>query len=97
MPATHRPFFFLGLLRAAVAALQQLVNARGLEAGLAAATSEEERLAEVRQMEPRYDDMVQRKDEFVEIMANLELAYPKKIDVALPRNMVCGIQDDVVA
>ena len=37
------------------------------------------------------------KDEFVEIMANLELAYPKKIDVALPRNMVCGIQDDVVA
>jgi sulfur dioxygenase len=37
------------------------------------------------------------KDEFVEIMANLGLAYPKKIDVALPRNMVCGIQDDVIA
>lgn len=32
------------------------------------------------------------KDEaaFVEIMANLKLAYPKKIDVALPRNSHCG-------
>lgn len=32
------------------------------------------------------------KDEaaFVEIMANLKLAYPKKIDVALPRNYHCG-------
>ena len=32
------------------------------------------------------------KDEaaFVEIMANLQLAYPKKIDIALPRNSQCG-------
>lgn len=32
------------------------------------------------------------KDEaaFVEIMANLKLSYPKKIDVALPRNSHCG-------
>ena len=33
----------------------------------------------------------------VDIMANLGLAYPKKIDEALPKNMVCGIQDDTVA
>ena len=31
------------------------------------------------------------KDEFVELMANLGLAYPKKIDVAVPANLVCGI------
>ena len=30
-------------------------------------------------------------EEFVEIMGNLQLAYPKKIDVALPRNLHCGI------
>lgn len=29
-------------------------------------------------------------DEFVEIMAKLALAYPKKIDVALPANLQCG-------
>lgn len=28
--------------------------------------------------------------EFVEIMANLKLAYPKQIDVALPANQACG-------
>lgn len=33
--------------------------------------------------------------EFVEIMNNLNLPYPKKIDVAVPANRVCGIQDDV--
>lgn len=32
-------------------------------------------------------------DEFVEIMSNLNLPYPKKIDQALPRNLVCGITD----
>ncbi len=31
--------------------------------------------------------------EFVEIMANLNLAYPKKIDVAVPANMRCGVPD----
>ena len=30
--------------------------------------------------------------EFAEIMAGLNLPYPKKIDEAMPRNMVCGIQ-----
>lgn len=33
--------------------------------------------------------------DFVEIMNNLNLAYPKKIDVAVPANMRCGIQDGV--
>lgn len=33
------------------------------------------------------------KEEFVEIMANLNLAYPKKIDVAVPANMRCGVPD----
>lgn len=28
--------------------------------------------------------------EFVELMANLQLPYPKKIDVALPANLACG-------
>jgi len=32
--------------------------------------------------------------DFVEIMANLNLAYPKKIDVAVPANLRCGIHDD---
>lgn len=31
------------------------------------------------------------KAEFVELMANLGLAYPKKIDAALPANLACGI------
>lgn len=28
-------------------------------------------------------------------MANLNLSYPKKIDQAVPANMVCGVCDDV--
>lgn len=32
------------------------------------------------------------KDEFVQIMANLNLAYPKMIDVAVPRNLNCGYE-----
>ena len=31
---------------------------------------------------------------FIDIMANLNLSYPKKIDVSLPANQVCGIYDD---
>ena len=31
------------------------------------------------------------KEQFKEIMANLNLAYPKQIDIALPANMACGI------
>lgn len=33
------------------------------------------------------------KEEFVEIMKNLNLDYPKKIDVAVPANMRCGAPD----
>lgn len=33
------------------------------------------------------------KDEFVDIMANLNLSYPKKIDVAVPANLRCGVPD----
>ena len=31
------------------------------------------------------------KAEFVELMANLGLSYPKKIDVAVPANLKCGM------
>ncbi|XP_050432212.1 persulfide dioxygenase ETHE1, mitochondrial [Adelges cooleyi] len=34
-------------------------------------------------------------DQFIEIMNNLNLAYPKKIDVAMPANLKCGIQDEL--
>ena len=34
-------------------------------------------------------------DEFVEIMDNLDLAYPKKIDVSLPLNLMCGVHEVV--
>merc|ERR1712223_227298 len=33
------------------------------------------------------------REEFVKIMNNLGLPYPKKIDEALPANMVCGLYD----
>eukprot|EP00490_Sorites_sp_Unknown_P012611 CAMPEP_0114668828 /NCGR_PEP_ID=MMETSP0191-20121206/36938_1 /TAXON_ID=126664 /ORGANISM="Sorites sp." /LENGTH=418 /DNA_ID=CAMNT_0001922841 /DNA_START=33 /DNA_END=1289 /DNA_ORIENTATION=+ len=33
-------------------------------------------------------------DEFVAIMDNLNLPNPKKIDVAVPGNMMCGVQDE---
>lgn len=37
--------------------------------------------------------LTKSKSEFIELMANLNLPYPKKIDVAVPANMVCGITD----
>ncbi|XP_013789204.1 persulfide dioxygenase ETHE1 homolog, mitochondrial-like, partial [Limulus polyphemus] len=37
--------------------------------------------------------LTKTKAEFVEIMKNLNLAYPKMIDKALPANMVCGLHD----
>ena len=33
-------------------------------------------------------------EEFKEIMANLNLSQPKMIDIAVPRNMLCGLQGD---
>mmetsp|Transcript_10141 Transcript_10141/g.37125 ORF Transcript_10141/g.37125 Transcript_10141/m.37125 type:complete len:315 (-) Transcript_10141:1633-2577(-) len=38
--------------------------------------------------------LTKSKEEFINIMNNLNLAYPKRIDVAVPANLVCGIQDD---
>lgn len=36
--------------------------------------------------------LTQSKEAFIELMANLKLLYPKKIDASLPANLVCGIQ-----
>lgn len=36
-------------------------------------------------------------DEFIEIMANLNLPYPKRIDIAVPANRLCGDCPDEVA
>ena len=36
---------------------------------------------------------MQTKSAFIELMANLNLPYPKMIDQALPANLVCGITD----
>lgn len=37
--------------------------------------------------------LTKTKEEFIDIMKNLNLPYPKQIDVAVPSNMVCGQQD----
>jgi len=37
--------------------------------------------------------LTKSKEEFVSIMANLNLPYPKKIDAAVPANLLCGITD----
>ncbi|XP_064470773.1 persulfide dioxygenase ETHE1, mitochondrial-like [Ornithodoros turicata] len=37
--------------------------------------------------------LTKTKAEFVDIMNNLNLKYPKMIDKAVPANMVCGLQD----
>lgn len=37
--------------------------------------------------------LTKSRDEFIKLMNNLNLPYPKKIDVAVPANKVCGIQD----
>jgi sulfur dioxygenase len=47
-------------------------------------------IASERNTNPRLGSQT-TKDEFVELMNNLKLAYPKKIDVAVPANMKCGI------
>lgn len=37
--------------------------------------------------------LTKSKEEFVDIMANLGLAYPAQIDRALPANMRCGYNE----
>ena len=45
--------------------------------------------------EKRYNPRLTKSlKEFEDIMANLNLSYPKKIDEAVPANMVCGIFDE---
>ncbi|ROT75645.1 persulfide dioxygenase ETHE1, mitochondrial [Penaeus vannamei] len=45
-------------------------------------------VGEEKQFNPR---LTKPKDEFIEIMNNLGLPYPKKIDISLPPNKVCGL------
>jgi len=46
---------------------------------------------EERRFNPR---LTKSQEEFVQIMDNLNLPNPKKIDIAVPGNMMCGVQDD---
>lgn len=50
-------------------------------------------VGEEKRLNPR---LTKAKPDFIAFMAALNLPYPKRIDVALPANMVCGIQDDMV-
>ena len=54
--------------------------------GLTSTTVEEEA-----RLNPR---LTKAKGDFVQIMANLNLPYPKKLDFAVPVNLLCGIQPD---
>ncbi|KAG0710164.1 Persulfide dioxygenase ETHE1, mitochondrial [Chionoecetes opilio] len=45
-------------------------------------------VAEEKTLNPR---LTKSKEEFITIMSNLGLAYPRKIDVSLPANKVCGL------
>merc|ERR1712123_65786 len=45
-------------------------------------------VGEEKQFNPR---LTKTEEEFVTLMGNLNLAYPKKIDESLPANMVCGL------
>ena len=47
-------------------------------------------VAEEKTLNPR---LTKPREEFVKIMDNLGLAYPKKIDESLPANMVCGLYE----
>jgi sulfur dioxygenase len=47
-------------------------------------------VAEERMHNPR---LTQTKEEFVNTMANLNLPNPRLIDIAVPANMQCGVQD----
>lgn len=55
--------------------------------GFMSSTVEEER-----NLNPRLHDGV-TKEEFIEIMNELKLAYPKKIDEAVPANQLCGVRE----
>jgi len=46
-------------------------------------------IAEEKKHNPR---LTKTKDDFVALMAGLNLSYPKKIDLALPWNLNCGAE-----
>ncbi|KAK8395856.1 hypothetical protein O3P69_005751 [Scylla paramamosain] len=45
-------------------------------------------VAEEKEFNPR---LTKSKEEFIDLMNNLGLAYPRKIDISLPANKVCGL------
>ena len=45
-------------------------------------------ILEEKTLNPR---LTKTEEDFVSIMANLNLPYPKKIDEAVPKNLVCGV------
>jgi sulfur dioxygenase len=47
-------------------------------------------IGEEKALNPRLK-LANSKEQFVDIMNNLKLAMPKKIDVAVPANLMCGI------
>ena len=47
-------------------------------------------VAEEKKFNPR---LTKTEEQFVELMGNLNLAYPKKIDESMPANMVCGLHE----
>jgi sulfur dioxygenase len=50
----------------------------------------ESTVGEEKRWNPRLGE-ARSEDEFVQIMSELKLAYPKKIDTALPANLLCGM------
>lgn len=50
-------------------------------------------IGEEKQFNPRLK-LTNTREQFVDIMVNLKLAYPKQIDRAVPLNLVCGLPDD---
>ena len=47
-------------------------------------------IIEERLLNPR---LTKPKLEFVQLMQNLGLAYPKKMDVSVPANLMCGVPE----
>jgi sulfur dioxygenase len=47
-------------------------------------------VGEEKRLNPR---LTKSKDDFISLMGNLGLPYPKQIDVAVPLNIVCGVQE----
>jgi len=51
-------------------------------------------VGEEKKLNPR---LTKSKEDFIAFMGGLNLPYPKRIDVALPANLKCGVQDDAPA